>query len=112
MGVSALPRAPRGSKQLRRRLARYLPQLGGDLRGILRVLPLGGSELGLQGLMSGFEGLNESDVGWLKWPHPPTSLSPALPCKFALHRGKRVLQGLADQPSLPIGDRIEGLDWG
>jgi len=27
-----------------------------------------------------------------------------------LQRGQRALQGLADQPSLPIGDRVEGLD--
>jgi hypothetical protein len=39
---------------------------------------LGGGKLGLHGLMSGFEGLNEGDVSCLEWPHPRPHY--ALPC--------------------------------
>src|SRR5580704_1546990 len=63
------------SKELCSRLVSHLLQFGGDLRGMLGVLrPLSSGELGLQGLLSGFEGLKKGDVRCLEGPHPPTSL--------------------------------------
>ena len=58
--------------------------------------------------MSGFESLDEGDVSRLEGPR--SSLSSALPCQFALERGKGVLQGLAHQPSLFVSDGVDGLD--
>ena len=42
--------------------------------------------------------------------HASATGSGALPRQLPLQRGESMLERLADQPSLPIGDRVEGLD--
>ena len=41
---------------------------------------------------------------------PQLGFNWALPCQLTLQGGEGVLERLADKPSLPIGDRVEGLD--